>query len=340
MQAKQDLEFLIDNAEKGDAGSQFILGCFYDKIHVQENENYNPIKAKEWYEKAIEQGHVGSQYQLAELFADNPQNRDLGNPLQICQWFDRVSENTVGDRWNPKGEHLKALKLCKKKYIKGQSESELEEILGGMEHINLKNIKFLDVMCHINLKDLGVWQVKSRLKFFFDPIPLKNSCVKKDPLSNVILTLPNGAEMIIRAKEKQVEQRKDLFNVFDILSAWRLPACITLKIAGYLPKAGLPINFFNNTVESTLNKAAQLKGTVPQKEDKITDVKMCTDKNTDLVQNNYNKDKRTWPAESSELTKKGYLNKLSEERKEFFQMSPLERIINEQKAGAVNGKGK
>ena len=59
------LSELKARSENGDAEAQFDLGLVYERGgHMRDY-----AKARKWYQKAAEQGHIGVQYSLGVLYA-------------------------------------------------------------------------------------------------------------------------------------------------------------------------------------------------------------------------------------------------------------------------------
>lgn len=70
-------------ARLGVAAAQFALGLMYqDGVGVAADK----AKAAEWYRKAAEQGDVGSQYNLAQLYVND------GDSVEAAKWFRRAAE--------------------------------------------------------------------------------------------------------------------------------------------------------------------------------------------------------------------------------------------------------
>ncbi len=71
--AADEAEIIKEEAEQGDAKSQYYLGKYYSqKGSYEENlEVYDPNKAKEWYKKAAEQDYAPAMLALGEDYCSN-----------------------------------------------------------------------------------------------------------------------------------------------------------------------------------------------------------------------------------------------------------------------------
>ena len=77
------LEAILAKATGGDAAAQYQAGNMF---HVGLHETpRDPLRAKEWYEKAAAQGVVDAQVNLGILLV-----QELNDPTHACRWFEKA----------------------------------------------------------------------------------------------------------------------------------------------------------------------------------------------------------------------------------------------------------
>ena len=87
---------LILAAERGDAGSQFNLGIFYD-TNLDDNHHSagrSRTESINWLLKAARQSLPRAQSKLAELYADGPDAPK--HDVRACAWLILAAKNSTG----------------------------------------------------------------------------------------------------------------------------------------------------------------------------------------------------------------------------------------------------
>jgi TPR repeat protein len=306
----------------------------------------NYTKAKKWFLRANKHS-AQSQEDLALILAENPTNKDLGLPLENCQWFAETMQSAKGDYNLSKEELLISLHQSLTKYVKAQSPEDLTNMLANMEHINIEYASFFAPVRQSTLIQSIIPSDKSQ------QFPRKEAYFKTyEPIYKCISSLSKREDIFYNAQAIH-KKRKDLFNAVDILCSGlaypelrnptnperslrpALSLDAFLNILKYLPTPGLHIDW-NNTAAGILSRAIELKGTVPQKQVGITDEDRYKKRYTNVEQ--YTANVEYHDSEPQTRSATSYLRGLSRERSEFFSKSTFVKIIESQRAGeAVQG---
>lgn len=103
---------LLDQANAGDATSQFLLGGMYI---TGSGVTKDDAKAIEWYTKAAEQGHAEAQYYLSIILYGGDSHKDR---VKAIEWCTSAAEQRHVEAQSFLGEMYYALNRAHQDYIK------------------------------------------------------------------------------------------------------------------------------------------------------------------------------------------------------------------------------
>lgn len=84
---------VMQEAKNGLVGSQFLLGVLYSTGAESDVIEPNPHKAREWYEKAAQQGHPAAQYLLGSIYETGQfVDRDI---KKAVMWYEKAANNGI-----------------------------------------------------------------------------------------------------------------------------------------------------------------------------------------------------------------------------------------------------
>jgi TPR repeat protein len=219
-------------AEQGFAPAQNSLAYMY-YIGVGEiDENPNYLQAKNWWEKSAEQGYAPAQSNFAR-FLNKRWIKDLGSLLDKCLWIVKTLGNAKKDKFYPQIELTRL-------------EKSLLNIVKGRRVEVLANLPLILTPTEFESSKDSLSQLQKDAYNLYAQI-LKN-----------IANQPDGKEKFIEAKDLQNKYRRHLFYSNHALKLNGFPPEIVSKITSNLRRGGLP-NDFNNTTR-ILNEPRLLKG--------------------------------------------------------------------------------